>query len=709
MPVMSSVPLRLRAACLVFGLSMLLVCSVRAQPRSSPSSQKPQIAEVLPAEAGLIVVVPRLNDLDGVLKRTGLYQLLPALAGRSASLADAADLRRAVAGLTGVTRNPMLDRLMECEAAYVATSWSDLSGATLVIRLKEEAWFNEWFPPNTRIGARRQDRTLMFETAALRVAMRDRTVVLTRKGALGSWFERVVELLQAKKPSGWADEQTYRKSIGAASSSPLLLVGLNVPSGFGGEAADATLWGFRHLTACVREADGRLDVDVRARPAPSVRSGSGSRAADVVRRLPSTTLAAWATTLNLNATVRAWLTNAKTTAAGNRPLDWWSRALPLYSEVEQLLPMLGERAVLVWGQPDARQPHLPQLGMFIECSDAAEAVRKLREMLALGTSSTGFRVEPIGDGEGVEPPDEGRGAVMPAPDAAPKDDHGVGEENRRIMSARGTGDASPFRVEVHQRYGVSLTSVVPGVAENDEVAMGSSSSGFRPSFAAMDGWLIVTLSDEHLVSLIEAHHGIRSSLGSVRDVADLQERPGRSGTVVVLQPALAAGVLNGWLTAYQNGRPSPFDISIWVGNTRTVSRIGVEIEDVPTPGSVRVASVQAGGPAEGLIEVGDRVLGVDGQVLSVHETEQDLRRRIAQSRRIRGLLLRIERQGELKDVELPIPAPESVSSFERAMPMLRRLAQVGGRVETACLTTWSVAGDEIAARLSIRMSPPASP
>lgn len=686
----------------LFGVVAAFAATAIAGAQAPPDrvAPKPQLTSVIPAEAGLVVDVPCLKDLDAVSRRTGLYQLLPALAGRAAPLADASDLRRAVAGWTGVTQAPLLDRLMECEAAYVASSWSDLSGAVLIVRVKDEGWVNDWFPPHAREGARREDRTLTFESGPLQVAVRDRVIALTRKPSTGSWHARVIELMQSKKPSGWSDEQVYKKCLSSSAQTPVLVIGLNAPNvASSADGARSSPWSFEHLVACVRDTEGRLDVDVRARPSLTAASVSGSRVSEVFRRLPSTTLAAWATTWSTDSILHDWLSKGQASRPG-QPFEMFSESQPLREAIEQVLPMLRDRVILVWGQPDPNRPHVPQVGLFIECPNAVEVARNLRDSLTSGVSAPSFVARPVGADDDASPPggaDESGAALTPGAEATP------------APPLDATAAAVPFNVDIRHRYGIPLMTLRldrPAVAPDNA---DSDANGFRPSFAAIDGWLIATLTDDYLVSLIEAHHGLRSTLGALPDVAGMQDRPARAGTLAVLQPALASGVLTNWLTAFQNGRPSPFDPSAWPGNERMIARLGVVAEATPTPGAVVVADVRPDALGNGRLQPGDRILGVDGQVLSVQETELDLRRRLVQSRRVHGPILRIERHGDLMDVEFPMPEFEAALSFERAMPMLRRLALVGSRVETACLSTWQGAGDEIAAHVSLRMSAPPSP
>ncbi|MCG3138643.1 MAG: hypothetical protein HJJLKODD_02509 [Phycisphaerae bacterium] len=140
------------------------------------------------------------------------------------------------------------------------------------------------------------------------------------------------------------------------------------------------------------------------------------------------------------------------------------------------------------------------------------------------------------------------------------------------------------------------------------------------------------------------------------------EAPSAAGLVVALQPQAALAGLaplrvlladeeglleNEW---YQTLRDYFRDTSI---------RLGARLaKDNPrTPGKVYVISVREDHSASGLLQPGDYIVGIDGQMLTLRDSRADLRRRLEDPAAGRQRVLRLERGGLIRDVPIALPEP----------------------------------------------------
>jgi hypothetical protein len=237
-----------------------------------------------------------------------------------------------------------------------------------------------------------------------------------------------------------------------------------------------------------------------------------------------------------------------------------------------------------------------------------------------------------------------------------------------------------------------------------------------PSFAAVGDWLVITLSTAHLKEIVDAAHDV---IPTLRVVPGLQmpagmnatARPSADAVFAVAQPGLAAQVLSGWLADLDAGRPSPLDQHWWRSSDLSESplQIGIGMDRKSEPGRVMVARVHRGLPADGRLQVGDRIIGVDDRLLSLSTPNEDLRacvqglgdpgkRAVPEPRT--AIRLRVLRHDEMLDVTLPLDAPRGADGLEP----LRRLTTLLRDVGTATYSV-SLSGEhQMSARLTLRWS-----
>ncbi|MCG3130283.1 MAG: hypothetical protein FLDDKLPJ_01037 [Phycisphaerae bacterium] len=648
-----------------------LASPVPAQSGPTPDAT---LSGWVPATAEFFIETSRLSSLDTALRRTRVMNAISFFAGRGAQVAPGADLSRSVGALLGVTEAKLLDRILSCPAIWAAPSWRELDGAVILLRIPGDELLTAWFPPSRRTKVTREERTLVFDSGRFRVATRENLVAVVRNTAPQALFDGVVTQLRSRREAGWSADPVFRRLAGPLKAPTLLRVGLRRTAAqpVGAVEPMRVEFGFEMAVVSVHESGAALEIDLRAKmPDPQSHAPSSRAAHDLIRRLPATTLAAWAMTSDWRENVQGLLelVDADPSSVMMQRIEI---ALPLRAALTEVISQTRPPVVLVWGRPEAEQPSFPQFAAFLECDDAAVVAASLSTILQAHAEE--------------------------APRGLNTDD------------ASATVAALRADVSTTDHFGVPVTGVRWRIASDDGAGDPDADPiQLAPCFAPLDRWLVIALSSEHLRALIEAYHDLRPALGAAPPMNAGAGRPIRSTSLAVAQPALAAAVLARWINEYQAGRASPFDPSAWIGSrTRArLARIGASVASEQFPGQARVVEVEPTGPAASRLLEGDSVLAVDGQVLSLEEPVDDLRRKLLHSRRAVGPILRVLRDGVITDVELAITPSQAATGLDRAIPAMRNMIQVGAGVEFASFSTWTAPPDEFAARLVLHFPPPA--
>lgn len=136
------------------------------------------------------------------------------------------------------------------------------------------------------------------------------------------------------------------------------------------------------------------------------------------------------------------------------------------------------------------------------------------------------------------------------------------------------------------------------------------------------------------------------------------------GCVLLFGLALGASMASGWFGG-EGAVPPP--------------RLGVRHTSVSVQGDgqaerkvVELTRVVPGAPADGRLEVGDRILAVDGQPLSASDPEAEFQEsiRTAGGGKSTEMRFTLERKGEAREVTVPVGPTQNASPFKRPGAML---------------------------------------
>jgi hypothetical protein len=411
---------------------------------------------------------------------------------------------------------------------------------------------------------------------------------------------------------------------------------------------------------------GRVDFLIRASLAGPPADTGPRVDLTRLRHLPRSTLAVWATAVNVRAIVERYLAPARQTLLGI-PAALLAQSANVDALRRDVLDKVGPRVMLAWGHDFLAEEGGSSLALIVESGDA-EGVKR-----ALDTTVHDFAA---------------------------------------ALNAAAGDEGEDLRVTTETIAGVEVTVVELADyfanAPANSVAQRLAAT-MRLSYAAVDGWLVVAWNLEHLRALIAAQQGTQPTLGEFTDVAAL--RPLRRGPTLlgIGQVSTAAAVMGSWLEQ-ADGRPDSL-LSVILGGVPDDAAghgrlLGLGLGAQTRPGRVPVARVYQDGPCQGLLQSGDDIVAINGLTLALADSSADLRQQVEAYREEGAVTLRIEHEGSFADVEIvfdqpPDPRRAVVADAVRA---LRRVQAVGAHVAFATLAVNQSDADSFQAHLRFRFS-----
>ncbi|HOW70532.1 MAG TPA: PDZ domain-containing protein [Phycisphaerae bacterium] len=232
------------------------------------------------------------------------------------------------------------------------------------------------------------------------------------------------------------------------------------------------------------------------------------------------------------------------------------------------------------------------------------------------------------------------------------------------------------------------------------------------SWIVCDGWLVMGTHRETIRQIVEARRG-RSPLMSAQALQQAMRRaqpPRRFPDMVLLaQPGAASEVIDSWLNYIGRNHPEMLEPKWWQQLRRQSEVPQVQLGILPAPGSangeVEVAEVLPDFPAARLLQVGDRLTAVDGRKLDLDRPLQSLKERLAKREHDDCVRLTVLRDGESRDIDVPMPVQTASAAAAQPLTLLRQLSQLLRGFAFASYTTWQASRDVIQTRLDLKLAP----
>lgn len=661
------------------------------------------LAELAPSTSGLFIEFDRLSDFQAWLQRDEIRSLLGfslGLRGR-----DQIGFERWLVQRIGLTSEVIDGGGGGVRLALAAPSLSRLFESVLLVESPLDSKAADLIPPLERVPqpVDSEPPTYRSRTRSL-VSVQGRRAVVSLSGQRGEYFDAAVALLSGHKENGLARDQRYARLIEQLPPGCFArgYVDLEANGGGGGgwiastlgsrmdQAGFGLIGGEKQLTLAIR--------GVRETVADAAEKREKSPAAyRRLARLPRTTLGAWGMKADPIGAYRAMIPE-ESRGAVRFYRDLMMHAAGEADVERDLLSKLGPEVVWIWGQTGDEAPGIPRIALELEARDARGCARLLtewvQEMVAVLKPGTGGATA-NGDDE--------RSA---SPSKVLEDDLDEAAASNDVPE-KGRADETEALVRVSDYIGLPVTTLPLKllVPESDrQSALGVLLSEVSPSWTALDGWLVIALSEEHLREIIDAHRRFAPTLSElVEDVGLDQVRRGAS-ELALLQPSLASEVLRAWSEGLVSGAPSFLDPEVWGKPVEgddvrpRPARVGIGIASEPeSPGKVSIERVYQDAPASGRLQVGDKIVGVNGSLLPLHGTVGQLRRQIRSALRDRMMTIRVERDGQFVDVVIPLHRPGS----RDALMALERFAQVGADIPFASYSVLNSSPDRFHANITL--------
>ncbi len=664
-------------ACTLLAIVVGAFCagSAHAQRRPPPAGRQTPFEHFVPASARFFVTIRELREMDAALHRTHAWGLLPMIAGSGWQEHQTFDLRAAVTSLVDPNRSIDVDELMQAEVGIVAPSWTQLGNAVWLARPSDEEALDRWFPRRRRRGRFRPGKPQSFHMrSGMDVCIRDDVAAMTRRTSRGSPLRDVRRLMSGQSDDSLDRSEIYQELVSYLPGRHLAIAYVSSDSASGKAGAeDSGVWPVLDRTAIgLYEREGRIDLAIRgSRAIPQDQTALAPHAVTHLMRFPQTTLFTLGTTIDFDRV------HAAAISAPSRSV--WRRYLAILTGLARHATArsgggtsLGPHVLLAWGQDLSERGSAPQIALMVECQ-AAQALRGEVSRIA------GNLVKLAGRTGGL------------APEAIPA-----------------------IEQKMHLGTLIEHVSLEPYAAESTS-PMASLVAGTDPAWAAWRNWFIIALTRDHLERILDAQNGLIPTLTAVRDVRELQHEEAARSVIALAQPALAADVMDRWLKDYEAGSPSLLAPSWWANPLGVIQTgqvlLGVVLRSHREPGVVVVADVPAQSAASGHLQAGDRILGVDGHVLSLEAANTDLRTRLTQISTQSRTTLRVQRGDRMLDVVVPLntdrgPAPRR---GVRPADAVRELASLGQALRLATFSVHIAGESRYSARLSLRFSAESPP
>ncbi len=635
-----------------------------SRPKAPPQKQSvpaDSLARIVPEDAGAFVEIRDLARLGAkLLPGGGWADLTELAAGQTSQPAVTVAWGHRLTRILGMSLAEATRNLFGRHVALAAPSYDNLAEGVVLARAPDARFISQLIAKNQ---GKKQPPVGNVSCYTLReglsLAVKDTVVVLGRRAGETRFFERSVDLLAGEAANTLFDLPSFGEQVGQLPSASQGLLYLDLPTptakttevkepAAGPRRRSTSQWSsLRRAAVGLYENGTGLDLEIRGLlDRPVVRGGLKDVSLEPIGRLPRSTLVVWAQTLDLTGWYRTIMADRGPEQRSLRFNLEVVRALLHPTDLEKdLLEKLGPQIMLVCGyEPSDEQRaegayDLPLVALMVESRDvrAASAI-----LLRLSERLLGWmKVQFARAKRSLEL------SVVEAPY------HGTTIYRMELGSL--------FRRDSRCPYLKTL----------------------ELCWAGVDDWLIVASHPDHIRQIIDARQAPASDTFAATAAFGAIERRNGVSSVVLVRPSRAARVLQSWIDYCSEQAPHVFKPLWWKrmmvrrGGRRV--ELGIIIREGAEPGRVVVGNpVLPEMPAAGRLRPGDKICTVDGIVLSEDRPEDDLRDFIA-LRGGKGVVLRVERDGKLLDVRIPLspPPPLPVAADIDPIRSIRHLIGLG--------------------------------
>lgn len=635
-----------------------------AQTPAPDGIRSDSLASAVPASARFFIELDRLaphKDSGRAAKANQIYELL--VGSHDARTGISADWRRTLRGL-GIKPGDAAKALFSHRMAIAAPSWQRLAEGIILVRIRgDDPIIRDTFPPTDMDVIDDARGAIVYRTrTVLSAATNGKTLILSQRRTPESLYRQAVQIMMDDTLPTLAARPDFQRALNAAADiDGWIYIDTARPEGFPLLAAGP----HRSPISVAMDLSGQgveFTVQTSVKPAGADQSPVSLQR---VQRLPQTTVAAFATRFDARRAFREIMARG----FDNSAPGWLKHLADVFdveSVAEGFFGKLGSDAVVAWDQHLGDGPDIPQIALLIESSDPAACADLCAEVLQAIVDWLDLRKPPT---------------------------------DRRLRLAK------------TEYLGTPIYEIIWNAPSASPAGMAASAIIDRPTFAPLDNVFVLATGPDQVRNIIDARLGLAPKLADLDEFRDFNRRTRDPIMAAVVQPALAAQVVDNWLKDRDGTLQRWFDGMMGADHAvlyrrRGHPKLGIGVQPDVDPGTVTVARVYPGGRAHGHLRPGDRIVGLNGTLLALDDPAADLRRRVLHPPATGRWVFRIQRGDLLLDAVVPTVPPRRVSqTVTDPAGALRQLQSLFQLVDFAGIRITRPTPDTINAKLALRFAP----
>ncbi len=624
------------------------------------------LAHVVPATVGLFVELDRIID-DGPTDRArsvyGLYDLLidPTKARR-----DRGDWGPTLLRSLGLQAGRGIKELLTHQIAVAAPSWNRLAEGVIVVRLgKDDRLIHDTFGPDSIQTIDRKGDVQVYRThTRLSAATNGRILVISQRNHDGSVYKSMIRQMQRGTGNTLADNRAYQRQVRDLPVRRDGTIYVRFDETDGGARGNSLFdLGLARLAIGISFTGDNVEFAVRAaRSRPAGQEVPRVTSVSRLRSLPLTTIAAWSTQFDVLAAYRSVVQGR---LGDDTPpyVELLLRILDVKQFEKDVIDALGNNAIIAWDQNLGAGPNVPQLAILLESNDADRCATSFAES-----------VQVVVDWFDVKNRDK---------------------PQRRLRLTR------------TEYLGTTIFEVTLPAKDDGRGGATLPAEFIKPAFAAMEDTFIVAFSADHIRNIVDAKMGLAPTLRSLRDFASVDQDNDPAFLLGIVQPAVAAQTVDGWLNDANGPMNRWFAQAIggapsYELQSKRTPKLGIGTQAGERPGTVLVARVYHSGRAAGHLRLGDLILGVNNTLVSLDHPTADLRRLMVEGANVGQWTFRVEREGKV--IEVSIPCPRLARSTTDPTRALRQLQAMFRRLDFGSIRAVETSPDRFDANMTLRFT-----
>lgn len=654
----------------------LFLSAIGASAPAALAQRAPSLATHVPQDSNLFVELYGLGRLPQMQRLEDVDRLLGVPVRAGDDDADMGPWLGRIKAVANIDRHELIQSYFGEQVAVAAPSWDALAEGVLLARVSDRAKIDALFarargpvltlPGDARICALRD------EADGLWLAGRGDVIVLgpnpapaTGMSEASSYFFRIATHIAEGGDGLPVGSLPEARADGGVAGRVFLRRGRDTRPAV--SAADHMIDGLLQQAESISATIELTGAAIHVRAAGTTAGGRAHLRAPgtAMLRVPTDALATWRFGYDFREALQS-RADSSISAQVRFLLTLADGATPDVSLAGEFIPTLGPDAALVIGQASAAggatRFDLPTITFATRTSDSDMATRVVRQLVARVAEVFNFQL-------------------------------------RRANSER----RAMIRRESHAGVEIETLPVGAFLATISECEF---FAALDLSWCVLDGWLVISSHPGEVRRIIDANRDDDAGSASVTPVAPA---PAGAGERVTFRPRATAALLHNWVRYLKAEHPHVLEDGWWelVKQRRSGTRVelGIGTKADPTqPGKVHVALTLDGWPASGLVREGDYIIGVDGQLLSTTDAVSDFRRLIQLRKHLDYTVLRVERDGRLRDVRIGIPAgPGGPVADQNPAQLLEPLAGLLERFESATYELTFEDADRFVADISLTL------